>query len=189
MKAIYCLFLSLILVSCGSTTGLRGQDKVSKSMDFNKYHVVIINDFTDGTTASGNDPYIISEGKKFADMVASAIKAQKHFDRVERNITSEEDALLIEGKIIKYDEGSAVMRALVGLGTGRSSFDAQVNAKDNKTKDLLASMKVNEMSWALGGAIGVSQDVKSHMTSAAKKICNECTKGKKVKNKSVNIIN
>ncbi|WP_410520745.1 DUF4410 domain-containing protein [Candidatus Tisiphia endosymbiont of Dioctria rufipes] len=69
-------------------------------------------------------------------------------------------SILIDGKITKYSEGNAVMRTLIGFGAGSSRFDAKINIKDNETKKLLGSIDANKMSWALGGVIAGSQDVK-----------------------------
>ena len=64
------------------------------------------------------------------------------------------------------------------LLSGSSHFDAKVCFKDNETKNILGTIDVDKQSWALGGALAGTQDVKSHMESAAEKIVSEITKAK-----------
>jgi hypothetical protein len=184
MKTITILILPLVLSACGSTSKLRSAHESNNHLpDFSQYHRVIVNDFTDGSSKSCDDPNVISEGKRFADIIASSIKAKNLFNQVERNVESKDNALLIDGKITKYHEGNPVMRTLVGFGVGSSKFEAKVNIRDNETKQHLGSIDVNKMSWALGGVIAGTQDVKSHMNSAASKIADECAVAKKRKAK------
>lgn len=116
-------------------------------MDLSSYDYIIINDFKDGTSKSSDNPRVISEGKRFFDMIASSIKSKKLFDKVQRNVDSTDRAILIDGKITKYSEGNAVMRTLIGFGVSISHFNAKINIKDNETKKLLGSIDANKMSW------------------------------------------
>lgn len=168
------LIWTITLSSCGSTSSLRGTKESAQLPGFSIYNYVIVNYFKDSRSKSSDDPHIISEGKKCADIVASSIKSTKLFDKVERNTDFTDTAIVIEGKITQYSEGNAVTRTLIGFGAGRSYFDAEINIKDNETKQLLGSMDVNKRSCALGGAIAGTQDVNSHMNSAASKIADEC---------------
>ncbi len=170
-----------MLSACGTTSNLRSAEKSANLHDFSKYNYVIVNDFKDNVSKNSDDPNIISEGKRFADIIASAIKSKKIFDKVDRNTESINNALLIDGKITKHSEGNSVARMLVGFGAGSAKFDAEVYIRDNETKQLLATIDVNKMSWLLGGTIAGSQDVKSHMHSAASKIADECAAAKKRK--------
>ncbi|WP_341747440.1 MULTISPECIES: DUF4410 domain-containing protein [unclassified Candidatus Tisiphia] len=181
MKNIIFLILTIILSSCGSTSSIRNAQPSESRVDISNYDYIIINDFKDGTSKSSNNPHVISEGKRFADMIASSIKSKKLFDKVQRNVDSTDRAILIDGKITKYSEGNAVMRTLIGFGVGSSHFNAKINIKDNETKKLLGSIDANKMSWALGGVIAGSQDVKSHMNSVASNIACECEIAKKKK--------
>ncbi len=182
MKNIIFLILTIILSSCGSTSSIRNAQPSESRISFSNYDYIVVNDFGDGTSKSSDDPHIISEGKRFADLIASAIKSKKSFDKVQRNVNSTDRAILIDGDITRYDEGNAVMRILIGLGAGSSHFNAKINIKDNETKELLGSMDANKMSWALGGTIAGSQDVKSHMNSVADSIACECVSAKKRRN-------
>lgn len=185
MKTLASLVLTLILSACGSTSSIRSAQKSSDLPNFRDYHYIIVNDFKDGVSKSSDDPHILAEGKRFADIIASLIKSKNLFAKVARNVESTDTALLIDGKITKYSEGNAVMRTMIGFGAGSSYFDAIVNISDNTTKQHLGSIDVNKMSWALGGVIAGSQDTKSHMNSAAAKIADECATAKKRKTKSV----
>ncbi|WP_341758410.1 DUF4410 domain-containing protein [Candidatus Tisiphia endosymbiont of Ditula angustiorana] len=144
MKNIIFLILTIMLSSCGSTSSIRNAQPSESRVDFSSYDYIIINDFEDGTSKSSDDPHVISEGKRFADMIASSIKSKKLFDKVQRNVDSTDRAILIDGKITKYSEGNAVMRTLIGFGAGSSRFDAKINIKDNETKKLLGILLVNE---------------------------------------------
>ena len=193
MKKIALLTLILILSGCGSTSQMRNAQKSDNNQgsnnsknivnrpDLSKYTYIIVNDFGDGVSKSHDDSNIISEGKRFADIISSSIKSKNLFDKIERNTNSPESALLIDGNITQYEEGNVALRTLIGLGAGSSHFDAKVNIKDNITKELLAEIDVDQMSWALGGIMAGSQDVKSHMNLSAKKIADEVAIAKKTK--------
>ncbi|NRB10544.1 MAG: DUF4410 domain-containing protein [Rickettsiaceae bacterium] len=173
------LFLAVFLSACGSTSNIKSKDQSASIPDFSHYNRVIVKDFTNGV--KGKSKNKMAAGKIFADIIAKNIKAEKAFDIVERNTESEEHALIIEGKITQLEEGSPFARMMIGF-VGNSHFDAEVQFRDNQTKELLANIDVNKMSWPLGGVISASQNVESHMTSAASKICCECKKAKKAKN-------
>jgi len=183
MKNLILLIATLILTVCGTTSNIRRPNKTANLPDFREYNHIIVNDFTDGASKSSDDPHIIAEGKRFADIIASSIKLKNLYARVERNIDSSDSALLIDSKITKCSEGNAFMRTLVGFGAGSSLFDAHISIKDNKTKQLLGEIDASKMSWALGGVIAGIQDVNSHMHSAASKIADECNKAKTRNNK------
>lgn len=178
LRTLTLLVLLSILSACGTTSKLRNAQGIDHSCDFSNYNTVVVNDFKDGVTVSGDDPNIVSEGKRFADIIASNIRSKNAFTKVVRNQSSTEHALLIDGEITQYDEGNTVARMLVGFGAGSSHFDAKVYAKDNSTKKTLADIKVDHHSWALGGAIAGAQDVKSHMNTASVKIASEVAKAK-----------
>jgi hypothetical protein len=179
MKKLSLIILLLILTSCGSTSQMRNAQKMDAPRpDLSSYHTIIINDFSDGVSKDQKDAKIIEGGKRFADMIATEIKSKNAFNKVERNIESTDDALLIDGKITQYEEGNPAMRAMIGLGAGSSHFDAEVFFKDNKTKKILSDIKVDQMSWALGGIMAATQDVKSHMMAASTKIASELVAAK-----------
>ena len=174
----------LMLSACGHTSNLHKSSNHPDSSDrpdLTAYNHIIIYDFKDGVSKSKDSPNIISEGKRFSDLLASAIQAKNIFDKVERNVNSVENILVIEGEITQYEEGSPAMRTLIGLGAGSSHFDAKITFIDNKTKQILGNVDVNKMSWALGGMIAGSQDVRSLMNDAVSKIVSELVLAKKAK--------
>ena len=179
MKKFICFALITLLSACGTTSSLRNAKSPATRTDLSSYNYVIVNDFKDGVSKSQDDPAIISEGKKFADIIAKDIKAKNEFAKVERNINSTDNAILIDGKITQHSEGNTAARMLLGFGAGSSHFDAAVYIKDNKTKNTLGNIDVDKTSWALGGAIAASQDVNSHMNDASAKIANELVLAKK----------
>ena len=61
---------------------------------------------------------------------------------------------------------------------GYSNFDAEVYIKDLQTGEQIGTVNVDKNSWALGGAVALTQDVRSHMVSAAKKIAADLQKAK-----------
>ena len=173
MRKLIALSFIVLLSACGSTSSLRNTQNSNLKLDFSNYNSLIINDFGDKVSKSQDDPNILSEGKRFADIVASKTKAHNIFASIDRNVDSTDAALLIDGSITQYTEGNVAARMLIGFGAGSSHFDAKVYFRDNRTKQVLGEINVDQMSWALGGALAGAQDVKSHMTVAASKIANE----------------
>ena len=180
VRTLALLIFVSVLSACGTTSKLRNVQG-AQACDFSAYDTVIVNDFKDGITISKDDPHIVSEGKRFADIIASNIRSKHVFNKVVRNQYSTAQALLIDGEITQYEEGNPAARVILGFGAGRSHFDAKVYAKDNRTKKLLADIIVDHRSWALGGAIAGSQDVKAHMNYASSKIASEIAKAKQSK--------
>lgn len=178
MKTYILLAAMMLLSACGTTSNLRSTDNSAKLPDLSSYETIIVNDFTNGITKKKDDQKIITEGKNFADIITKSIQKAKVFNTVERNKNSEAQALLIDGEITEYEEGNAGLRFMIGFGAGSSHFDAKVCFKDNETKNILGTIDVDKQSWALGGALAGTQDVKSHMESAAEKIVSEITKAK-----------
>ncbi|NRA73845.1 MAG: hypothetical protein HRU36_03795 [Rickettsiales bacterium] len=76
MKKLIILALVLFLSACGTTSSLRNSQNPDSNLDFSKYDTVAVNDFKDEVNPSHDDPNIISEGKRFADIIASNIKAK-----------------------------------------------------------------------------------------------------------------
>ncbi len=177
-SGIILILFSLILSACGTTSQMRAPSSSSEKAssirpDFTSYDTVIINDFTVEVKKTDNMQAANESGKKFADILTSQIIKSKAFANVERNKNTNEKAIVIEGNITRYEEGKAALRFLVGFGAGSSNFDAKVIFKDNHTNKHLSEIIVDKQSWALGGAFAGSQDVQSHMISAAEIISNE----------------
>lgn len=173
---IFVILNLLLVTACGSVSGLNQNKNANVKLKVSDYKKVIVNDFKDSASSSKNDPVILSSGKTFADMVASKIESTKLFDSVVRNEKSTDKALLIDGNITKLTEGNSTLRLLVGMGAGSSHFDAKVLFKDNSTKNELADINVDKMSWALGGSIASSQDVNSLMEASSEAVAEEIKK-------------
>ena len=171
----------MIMSACGTTSNFKNANNIAKLPDLTGYETVIVNDFINGVTKKKDDQTIVAEGKNFGDIILKYIEKEKVFTSVERNINSESQALLIDGEITQYEKGNSALRLMIGFGAGSSYFDAKVYFKDNMTKNILGTIDVNKQSWALGGGLAASQDVKSHMESSAKKIANEISKVKQKK--------
>ncbi|WP_020396657.1 DUF4410 domain-containing protein [Thiolinea disciformis] len=119
----------------------------------------------------------VNGGEAFAKRIASKVAQTKAFESVSREQASGK-ALVISGKIREYKEGNVALRALIGFGAGSSYFDADVAFSDNETGKKIGDIKVDKNSWALGGVIAATQDVASHMDSAASSIANQLKKAK-----------
>jgi hypothetical protein len=175
-KLFSCTFLlfALLLSACSSTSKVRDAQRLHDRPDLSSYNDVIVDDFKDGVSKTKNNPDILKEGKIFADIIAHSIKAQNYytkvFNKIERNVEPESQALLIDGEITQYAKGNAAARLLLGWGAGSSHFDAKVYIRDAKTQQVLFTIKIDKMSWVLGGVIAASQDVKAHMDGAGAKI-------------------
>ncbi|AVP87817.1 hypothetical protein phytr_8860 [Candidatus Phycorickettsia trachydisci] len=175
-KNFILLIISVILSACGST--LHMHDK----KECKQYTRVIINDFKDKASKKHNDPHVIAEGKRFADMIAREMLKKNLFAQVDRNVESDEPALLIDGEIIKYQEGNAALRMIIGLGAGSSTFKAKAHLKDNETKKTIGNIDLNQTSWVPGGVLAGVQDIQSHLQSAATGVANKCSKFKQQDN-------
>lgn len=170
-KNYILLIISVILSACSSTLHLHDKEQCKP------YARVIVNDFKDKVSKKHNNPHIIAEGRRFADMLANEIIKKDLFDKIDRNIESDEDALLIDGDILKYQEDDAMLRFVVGWGAGSSKFNAQANLRDNKTKKIIASINVNETSGITGGFAN-KHKIKHTIRAAAKSVAHKCSKFK-----------
>lgn len=179
MKKLIIASLALILTGCGTTSNLKNSKEPTMQLKLHDYNTVIVNDFTDGVTKEKNDPKIKTQGKIFADMIANDLLSKKSFASIERNAERCDHAILIDGEITEYKEGNATARLLIGLGAGSSHFDVTVNIRDYTSKELLGVIKVDKMSWGLGGALAAIQDVTSHMKSSSEKISTQISNSKK----------
>lgn len=170
-KNLAILVIPFILSACSSTLHLHDKEQCKP------YARVIVNDFKDKVSKKHNNPHIIAEGKRFADMLANEIIKKDLFDKVDRNIESDEEALLIDGDILKYQEDDAMLRFVVGFGAGSSGFKATAYLRDNKTKKIIANIHVNETSGITGGFAN-KHKIKHTIRAAAKSVAQKCSKFK-----------
>ncbi len=87
-------------------------------------------------------------------------------------------SLIIFGEIVRYVEGNAALRLMIGLGAGSSYFDANVKITNSDSNVLLGEIIVDKNSWVLGGGIASGQTIDSFMVEASEKIADEIKKAK-----------
>ena len=174
--------IALVFTGCGTVSNMESAGG-AELFDASNYSRVTILDFVNSApTESAKKEKIDEHNAKvdiatrlFADKIASKIRAKGIFDEVLRGEV-EGDAIVIEGAITRYEEGSALARLMIGLGAGSSYFDADVEFKSNLSGEDLAILKVDKNSWVLGGGLAAGQTVEGYMNEAAKKIAEELEK-------------
>lgn len=171
------LFVSLLITGCGTTSGLKAPAGTNSKADraelnLQGYTHVTIRDFKDGTAREDMPDYA---GREFANIIAGAIVDEGTFEEVHADEDGAE-GILVTGKITRYSEGNAALRALIGFGAGSSYFDAIVTFHDIKTNEELGQMKVDKNSWVLGGGLAAGQNPRKFMEEAANKIAAELDK-------------
>jgi len=171
-------------------------DAAGKAVNFSvsEYNKVYIGNFAGDSSATkfkGKTQEIIDNkrkafedqaaqhGAEFAQILATEIRSRGVFEEViVSDDATDEKALLVEGVVKRFKQGNAAARLLIGFGAGSSNFDADVYIKDLSTGDTIGTVIVDKNSWALGGAVAMTQDMRSHMVSAAKKIAADLEKAK-----------
>jgi Domain of unknown function (DUF4410) len=139
----------LVLVSCGSVSGLKSSTGTQITAVTRSYTRVLVRDFTH--TVSDDDGTTPIAARKFADTIATAVKSASPATPVTRQGTAGSGTLVINGVVTRYMEGNAALRLFVGMGAGSSYFDATVQFSDGATGASLGSLTVDKNSWALGG--------------------------------------
>lgn len=184
-KLLAIVFVSLIISACGSTSSIKQvtphpkkihsteakKQKIQEEqrLDISHYDTIIVEDFMVNNTIEINDTNT-HLGKKYADLIAQLIQEKQTDLKVLRKQDGTDEALVLEGKIISYDNGNATVRFLVGLGAGKAKFDAEVFLKDAQSKNLLGTIDVNQHSGMFGGVVGASLTSDKLMEISAKKI-------------------
>lgn len=178
-----------LLSGCGTTSDIRKhsatagdnaaqseqQTATAPAVDFTKYNTVVVLDFENKAMPADK-----AMGQRFAEKIALSVLNTGAFQKVERTPQAE-PAIVIDGAITRYEEGDPTMRFLIGLGAGSSYFDAIVNLTDGQSGEKLGDILVDKNSWVLGGGIAASQDVNSHMQSAAETIAENLASAKQGK--------
>jgi hypothetical protein len=164
LKIVFFIF-ALMLQSCGSVSSIRPVVK-NRTIDINSYKTVVINDFINAT------PYKkvteIAE-KTFPENILNNLEDSNLFESVYRNKTIY-DSLIISGKIVEYEEGNAILRALVGFGAGRSYFSSDIDLIDGNSNEKIGTIEVRRKSWLLGGYLSSNQTAQSLMEDSASDI-------------------
>lgn len=178
------ILLTIFLTGCGTVSNLKSIHE-EIPLDLSHYTKVVVVDFTDEVTDKTKEAKREEkreEMKKavrdFSDMIASELKKLGIFDEVMREGSMDENTLVVGGKITRHEKGNALARALIGFGAGSSYFEAEVQLQKRGSDEVLAIVKIDKNSWALGGAIAAGQNPEDFMKGAAKKIAAQIYKAK-----------
>ena len=187
MRRLIAVLLVLAVSACGTTSaiqpvGIQAATPVAGGATaaatvahnpYRDYNRVAVLDFNNATGSSeASDSFAT---RMFADMIAAEIKKRGSFAEITRE-KPEGESLVISGDITRYDEGSAALRLLIGLGAGSSYFDAMVRLTDNVSGAELGVVTVDKNSWGLGGALASAQTTQSFMEGAAESIAEDLQK-------------
>jgi len=176
LRITLIMALAIFLSACGSTSSIKPNYATSTTLDLQEYNSIVILDFEDGTSKKNLPEFA---GKKFADIISSAIKSKEIFENVSRDPAAEDSkTLVLHGDITRYAAGNATLKLLIGFGAGSTYFDAFVYFRDSDTQQKVAEIVVDKNSWGLGGAIAANQDIDQFMTEAANKIASELAAAK-----------
>jgi len=185
--------LALALAACGTTGNIQPTPKAStvgaahgkQTLDLSAYDKVVVLDFVDATDKSGLKPEkarafadtMATAVRTFPDLIAQRIRDTAAFPEVVRG-PSTGKALVVSGRITRYEEGNGALRFLIGMGAGSSYFDATTELADAESGSALGSVATDKNSWVLGGGLAATQTVESFMQGAAQKIAAELRDGK-----------
>ena len=170
-KSLLVALATSVLVSCGSTSGIKPSPGVNPGS--HRYGKVIVRDFNSALTAPETRMKVETARKTFADQIQGSIQKTGVFRSVARGGKPDADTLVIDGTITRYEDGNAALRLLIGLGAGSSYFDATVRFRDGATLQELGTIKVDKNSWVLGGMLAATQTADDYMPGAAKKVASE----------------
>lgn len=174
------LFASLLLVGCGSVSGLTREHSSAPARiaDFTRVEVIDFTSsdatrFEDQRKATEHAAALAEARKVFADKIAEEIRATGAFAEVSRT-PGARPALRVSGDISRYDEGNLVARGLTGF-VGKTHFDASIEVADADSGRSLATLGVDRNSWPLpiGASMSTLQTTNFFMNNAAKKIAAE----------------
>lgn len=208
MKLVWLVLFTWALAACGTVSGVQSPDSSGSfasqdknfTLQLRDVDTVVIGTFHHDSFA-GTTERPDSSSVFYSDLLASTmaeeIKKKDLFSRVvslpgqgagqrkngkavDTYSVSEQypHAVLIDGTIMHFDEGNVALRGFIGLGAGQSAFDAKIYIKDPATGQVLGIITARKKSWALGGLIAASQDVKSHIKVVARKVAAELEKAK-----------
>lgn len=143
-------------------------------MPTKKFGRVLVKDFTyqveDAEDDHGRTP---AATRQFADLIVLDIKEEKAGAIVSRTGKADADTLVIEGEVTRFEEGNAALRLFVGMGAGRSHFDAMVRFVDGGTGKVLGEIEVSKNSWVLGGIIASAQDAGDFLSHGTERASEE----------------
>ncbi len=186
-RPITAALLAVGLAACGTTSDLQRDDATTQQIDLTAYQYAVISDFEDSATEnkvfrsdekgqakkSAYRAEVQAAGVTFAEFIKAELDKLNFLDEVSRGSEAGEGALLIKGKITRFERGNAAAKFLIGLGAGSTYFDAVVSVTDGATGNELGTIVVDKNSWVLGGVISASQNVEGFMRGGAQKIARE----------------
>ena len=177
MRRVIFVVIAMLVVGCGSTSGIKKDGQKAVNLDFSGYDAVLVNSFGDGTKKQ-TVPLYASDN--FVDRLVSAIRRTGAYSTVTSNADRiEGNALVVGGNITRYAEGNPALKMLIGMGAGSTYFDADVVFADKESQSELGQITVDRNSWGLGGAVAAGQTVEQFMNEAAQKIASELDKAKR----------
>ncbi len=162
----------MFLTGCGSTSGLKNAQGQAIASN-RKFSKVTVQNFKLSLAEPEQNANVAPT--YFADRIASEIKKRGRYAVVGQNSKPDENTLVIDGVITKYDEGNSMLRLFIGMGAGSSFFEADVYFRDSKGAGV-GKIKVDKNSWALGGGVAAAQNPTMFMNGAADKIAEEAAK-------------
>ncbi len=186
-RAFGGLMVLSMLAACGTTSSLQQTEASAEKIDLTAYQHVVIADFADEATenkvfkadAKGQAKKaeyradVKAAGVTFAEYIQAELEKLGFLESIARGGEAGEGALLIDGKITRFERGNAAAKFLVGLGAGSTYFDAVVRVRDASTGAELGTIVVDKNSWVLGGVISASQNVEGFMRGGAQKVARE----------------
>ncbi|MDA0781179.1 MAG: DUF4410 domain-containing protein [Rickettsiales bacterium] len=149
----------------------------TKKIDLSDYEVVFVQDFENKIPGSSSSALVDLAGKNYADKIAHKLDLAGVFEKVSREPVDGK-ALVVAGDITEYDDGNAALRMMIGFTAGNANFNADVYVIDNETKERLGHIAVDKNSWALGGAIAMSQNANVLMEDSVSKVVSQITGAK-----------
>lgn len=178
-----------LLSACGTTSGFQkptteknASQNFEKRLSIANYDRLVIGNFIaadgveDASQKTNSSKHVTAEqvNQMFRKALEKEIAEANLFSEIimqsENEVT---DALLLNGQLLRFQEGDAAARMLLGLGAGMSHFDAKVVLSDAASGEVIGEFIIDKNSWALGGFIAWKQDLNAHMRSAATKITKE----------------
>lgn len=178
LKHIFVASFCALLTACGSTSSLKSASvEDTKKIDLSDYEVVFVQDFENKIPGSSSSALVDLAGKNYADKIAHKLDLAGVFEKVSREPVDGK-ALVVAGDITEYDDGNAALRMMIGFTAGNANFNADVYVIDNETKERLGHIAVDKNSWALGGAIAMSQNANVLMEDSVSKVVSQITGAK-----------
>lgn len=170
--------------ACGGYSTITTED--GREPRLPEYTTAVVIDFNDATTPeqelvqenlAEHRKKVAAAGRRFADLIAARLVADEVYAVVLRE-PSPADAILITGDITRYVEGDTATRLLMGMISGRSRLDGEIQFSDNRSGDAIGAFNIAKKSWALGGLFAAGQTVEDYITDGAEAVTIEIKRAK-----------